>query len=258
MKRLWIGLCIMLLFAVPLAVSAQGGGDDDDDDSTPPENLIEYGASVSGEITNREFEQIYVFEGVEGDVVVITMSRANEVDGLDPYLYLTTDDNELLAQNDDASSVDSRIVYRLPSDGIYQIVATRLGDRTGTSAGEYVLDLEKPPVSTTGVVIEGTLLSRDASNFHVIVPEEDGLYTITYKHVSGNYYPNILVQSLTEGDYYYEEIATLTGQELQGGSLTFTLTADRIYILSTQENYYDYDDTTNRRAVYTFEVALAE
>ena len=257
MKRLLIGLCVMVLLVAPMAVYAQDGGGDDGDIPDTPDNLIEYGASLTGEITNRKFEDIYTFEAEAGDVIVITMSQANDIDGLDPYLYLTTEDNELLAQNDDSSSLNARIVFRVPNEGTYQIVATRLGDRTGSSQGEYVLDLEKPQVSTTDVVIEGTLLSRTASNFHVFVPEEDGLYTITYRHVTGNYYPNIQVQSLVEDNYYYEEVGTLTGRELQGGSLTLEFTADNIYIFSTQENYYDYEDT-NRRAVYTIEVTLNE
>ncbi len=260
MKRFLVGLCVMMLLILPMTALAQdGGGDGDDDPTTPPGELLEYGASVSGEITNREFEHLYYFEASAGDVIVISLSQANEFDGLDPYLYLTTEDNELLAQNDDSGSVNARIVYRIEEDGLYQIVATRLGDRTGSTTGEFILDLEQPQVAGADVVIEGTLLSRTETNSHVFVPEEDGVYTITYTHVTGNYYPNILVQSLAPNDYYYEEVGILSAPELIGGSLTIALTADQVYILSTQENYYVYDyDSTAQRAVYTLEVNLAE
>lgn len=255
MKRFIIGLCVLFLLVMPMAAYAQDGGGDDDEPT--PDDLIEYGASLTGEITNSKFEDVYLFAAEDGDVIVISMTRTNDNDGLDPYLYLTTEDNELLAQNDDANSVNARIVYRIQEAGTYQIVATRLGDRTGSSVGEYVLDLEKPQVSGTDVVMEGTLASRYDSNFHVYIPEEEGVYTITYRHISGNYYPNFVAQSLVEESYYYEEIGIITSRQLQGGSLTIELSPDSIYIFSTQENYYDYEDV-NHRAVYTIEVTLAE
>lgn len=256
MKRFLVGLCVIMLLILPMSALAQDGGDGDNPE-TPPKELLEYGASVSGEITNSDFEHLYYFEGTAGDVVVISLSQANEVDGLDPYLYLTTEDNELLAQNDDGGSLNARIVYRIQEDGIYQIVATRLGDRTGTTTGEFVLDLEQPPVAETDTVIEGTLLDRTVVNSHVIVPEEDGIYTITYKHITGNYYPNIMIQTLAAEDYYYQEVGILTAPQLLGGSLTVELIADQVYIVTTQENYYDYD-YSNQRAVYTLEVTMTE
>jgi hypothetical protein len=105
---------------------------------------LAYGDEFTGELTDDANEQVWTFEGSEGDVVTITMIS----DDFDPLLELYTaagyEDNDApLLVNDDAESfelgTDSQIPgFQLPEDGEYVIVATAFsGD------GEYEISLEE-------------------------------------------------------------------------------------------------------------------
>jgi hypothetical protein len=111
--------------------------------------LIEYGDTVEGEITSDEPYFIYSFEGSEGDVVTISLVDTSRDDTLDPLVILFDEDNIEIVRNDDAGSddlpdnFDSLIdQFELPADGTYYIVATRFGEFTGTSEGDFELTLD--------------------------------------------------------------------------------------------------------------------
>jgi hypothetical protein len=110
---------------------------------------IAYGDTVEGEITDDSYV-VYSFEGLEGDVVTITMIDTSRNDTLDPMVILLDEDLLEITRNDDSGSdelpdrFDSLIDhYELPSDGTYYIVATRFGEFSGTGEGEFELALEE-------------------------------------------------------------------------------------------------------------------
>lgn len=236
-------LVLLLLTMIPAATYAQG-----DDER----KMIEYGDIVEGEITNAQFDQEYFFEGGAGDVVIVQLVAGDLAD-FDPLLYLTTADNEILAQNDDFSGYNSRIIYRLPDDSEYMLVATRLGERTGSGTGAFELTLEEAQVSQLGVTIEGVVESDELTAAHVFVPDEDGVYEIEYNHVRGDFYPNFVVQTIPTDATYYEDVASISGREIIGGTVRLSLEAGQMYVLTFQENYYSYSDTTTQ-AVYTINI----
>jgi hypothetical protein len=235
-------LVLLLLTMIPALAYAQSG------DS----NTIKYGEIVEGELTNIDFDQEYTFEGSEGDVVIVRLIADENAD-FDPLLYLATSDNEILAQNDDFSGYNARIIYRLPDDGEYMIVATRLGERTGYGSGAYELALEDAQISELGVTIEGVVQSDELTAAHVFVPEADGIYDIEYNQVRGGFYPTFVVQTIPDDATYYEEVASISGIEVLGGTVRVPLKADQIYILTFQENYYSYSETSTQ-AVYTINI----
>ncbi|WP_256296101.1 PPC domain-containing protein [Haloarchaeobius salinus] len=95
---------------------------------------IEYGATVSGELTadtpsDPQFEghyEPYTFVGSAGDIVHISMNSP----GGDTYLYLLDEQGNVLEENDDdATSLNSAITgFELPSDGGYVILAASFSD----------------------------------------------------------------------------------------------------------------------------------
>lgn len=111
---------------------------------------LSYGDEVQAELTEGAetdpFRDVpadtHEFTGSAGDRVVITM----ESDPLDTYLLLSKDD-ELVAENDDASGLNSRIETELPENGRYTIWASRYGElmgmTSGETEGEYTLTLEE-------------------------------------------------------------------------------------------------------------------
>lgn len=102
---------------------------------------IAYGDSIVGEISEDEPVQFYVFEGEEGDVVLITMTAEDPRD-LDTTLEVLDSAGNTIAYNDDDTTgevdgTDSFIEVELPEDGVYYIRASRF-----IGEGEYELTLD--------------------------------------------------------------------------------------------------------------------
>jgi hypothetical protein len=248
MKKM-ISLFLMGFFLFS-GVGSLGLAQAQDDDK----NLLAYNDEVEGEITQSDFEDVWFFEGEADDVVVIEMKFV-VTDTLDPYLYLTTTDNKILAQNDDSGSRDSRIIYRLPETDRYQIVATRLGERSGSSSGPYRLSLWQAQVSGTETVIEGITNDRNFTPIHVFIPPEDGVYLIEYAHIRGDYYPNLIIQSIaSEESSYYDEVGGMWAVKMLNATLSMEMSLERIYIFALNENYYNYE-TQSREALYTIKIS---
>lgn len=218
---------------------------------------IAYGETVVGEITNRNFDVVYSFTGESGDLVVINFI-ANASANYDPFLYLTTPDNDIIAQNDDFYSLNSRIVAQLPDDGEYFIIATRRGERSGDGQGGYQLSLENGRSVSIETTIEGQAVMSDVPPIHVFVPETDGEYTLQYHHIRGDYFPQLTVSSINSDYNYEEDIAQLSGRELQGGTLQLILDSDVIYVLTLEQNIHDYSASDGDSALYTLTIQSAE
>jgi hypothetical protein len=247
MKRL-LAVLLLALLSLPVIAQAQ-------DAPTESGNTIAYGETVPGEISNRTFESVFTFEGQAGDVVTIQLT-ASEMASFDPYLYLTTLDNQVIAENDDFFDLNSRIVARLPETASYQIIATRLGERTGNGEGAFNLSLANVPVAEVGVTLEGTIKAESEPPLHVFAADTAGLYTVTYTVISGDYVASVRVEFLADEGGYTEEVASLNAKGLKGGSMTLPLETGGIYILSLGETYFN--DLTAQSAVYTLRVDAVE
>jgi hypothetical protein len=103
---------------------------------------LPYGTPAEGEITNQNVLKYYRFEARQDDIISIRMSRTSNT--LDAYLVLT-DSNlvELITNDDSAGSQNAAIEnYRIPQDGIYYVLATRLDREAGTTSGAFRLELQ--------------------------------------------------------------------------------------------------------------------
>lgn len=139
-------------FTLSLVLAAEGL-------PTPPvatnDSVLEYGASVRGAISNTTYEVEYTFQGSAGDVVSISMTAT--AGDLDPLLVLYGPFGEVLNFNDDVNTVEgnynSALVFRLPQDGEYMILATRFDGDMGGSTGEFVLDLQTTSDTMTVIAL---------------------------------------------------------------------------------------------------------
>gem|GEM_PF-2238314 len=210
---------------------------------------ISIGEAATGFISNEDFEDLYLFEAEAGDIIIIAMTSAENAD-LDGYLYLTTPDNNLLAENDDFNNTDPRIVHQVAESGTYQIVATRFGERTGSSEGGYTLILEQARVVAEDTTIEGRATVGEGAPIHVILPDSAGTYTLNYQHIRGDYFPSIAVYQLDNSYYGYSEpVAMMQGQSLQRGQITFTMELGIVYMVSVEQ--YGYNDNFGAFVDYT-------
>ena len=100
---------------------------------------IRVGASVSGELTDRDPEQedggrydAYVFRAAAGDRFVVTLD-SSDIDPLVRVGRMNGPDFTELANNDDAAGggLNSRLTFTAPSAGEYVIRATGRGRTPG-------------------------------------------------------------------------------------------------------------------------------
>lgn len=87
-------------------------------------------------MTDSTWADVWQFQGTAGQQVTIELRSAE----FDTYLQLLDANNNRLAEDDDSlGDLDSRVIFRLPSTGTYQIVVNNIGDTR--RAGSYSLTL---------------------------------------------------------------------------------------------------------------------
>ena len=108
---------------------------------------IEYNQQQEGSIDAAVPVAAYRFQGSAGETVTATMSRTGG--DLDSYLYLLNGDGDVLNEdnNSGGQNGDAEVTYPLPADGDYVIVATRVGQQSGTTSGSYHLLLTSDRVA---------------------------------------------------------------------------------------------------------------
>lgn len=102
---------------------------------------ISCGTSRSGSLTtddcvfpSKEYYDAWQFSGIAGQTVTISMNST----AFDTYLELHDPSGAYAASNDDTSTTNSRITYRLPVTGTWRIFASSARD---TVTGSYDLSL---------------------------------------------------------------------------------------------------------------------
>lgn len=123
--------------------------------------VLAYGDQISGEVSSSQPRSVYFFQAHRGEVVNVSMRRTSQ--NLDPYLILANEQREILVQQDDdptqTRTLDAAIVnYVIPHTGLYIVVATRYGQEAGTSAGRFLLTLERTPNTERGMSFATALL----------------------------------------------------------------------------------------------------
>lgn len=106
---------------------------------------IAYGNTITGRIDDETPEKLYAFWGVAGDVITVSMNRA---DGdLDPVVsLLNSDQNTMVIDDDSGGGQNARIgEFRIPVTGTYYIRATRYTGTTSSpnTKGSFVLVLAR-------------------------------------------------------------------------------------------------------------------
>ncbi len=251
MKHLFV-LIVMLAVGFGLPNAAPTATAQDDGPRT-----LSYGDEVRGRISNREFEQLYLFEGAQDDIVII---RMDVLEGdFDAYLFLTTLDNDIVAQNDSFGFYNNAtIIFTLPSTATYQIVATRYSGRSGYGDGQFALGLDIAESVELGAAIEGTAAYGETPPFHLFYPTTSTYYTITYTHIVGPYFPDVGISQIDPLYGYGNDSAVMGGAELRSASVTVFLVEGFLYNLGVRESYYNYDVNIGDSAMYVLTITAAE
>ncbi len=125
-----------------------------------------YGDAVDGSINADNYFRAYVLEARAGDEVVITME--NMAGDLDPVILLLDDSLQTIAEHDDisAENTNARLMFTIPVDGFYAILATRYRGEEGTTTGSFLLTLNATNVtlhSRVATLLPSTLLLPEAT-----------------------------------------------------------------------------------------------
>jgi hypothetical protein len=103
---------------------------------------ITIGQTVRGLINNDSAVKTYSLQGAEGKEISVQMRRLSG--DLLTYVYVVAvDSGQTLAQGTDNNGV-AELTTVLPASGSFAVVATRAGQQTGITTGEFTLTIAKP------------------------------------------------------------------------------------------------------------------
>ena len=155
--------CLLLLvLLVPLSRTL--AQPDDDAPTVAPLNI---GATITETITENAIFDWWVIELDAEQTINITMTGA---DGLAPLLGLLNEQSTLVTRSQDGQPNGTvTLSYTAEESGEFRIVATRVGNQSGTTTGRYTLQAGEPstaqPTPTANPYREVTFTCSGADEF---------------------------------------------------------------------------------------------
>lgn len=127
--------------AYTLTIKSQdGGGKDGGGGAAKLHEVGERGLKINGMLSRETKAITYRVKLEGGKTYVIGMVSANQMQ-LDPYIILQDENGKVLAEDDDgAGDLNSRLTFRAPKTGTYQIIARSFG---GVGVGEFTIEVTK-------------------------------------------------------------------------------------------------------------------
>ncbi|MDX2162103.1 MAG: pre-peptidase C-terminal domain-containing protein [bacterium] len=137
-----LSLLIALAFGLAFAVSPQHAAARQE-----PAGTLTYDRPVSGRIDDAAPRAAYLFDGLRGEVVTLTL-RVTDGD-LDPILtVIDGDGNPLAVRDDGGAGRDLRVEFvRIPRSAAYNVIVGRFGIDVGTTSGAFELEISREGVS---------------------------------------------------------------------------------------------------------------
>ena len=127
----------------------------------PNADTLAVGQEVTGTLDDATFRHDYSLELEAGQTVTITMLQRSG--DLDPFLIVLGPSGAELARNDDAVQTLEDYAFNAqigdliaPTNGTYTVRATRFGEETGPSSGEFALRVSSGAPATPAPALEGT------------------------------------------------------------------------------------------------------
>ena len=169
---------------------------------------IEYNETVHSTLAENANEERWEFSGHAGDLILLDM----RADGSNLDCYLTLLDpfgNPLATDDDSGEGLNARIgPYRLPSDGIYTILAGRY-----SGVGSYLLELKNLstiPMISPGKPLTGVLGSGHTTDYFLLPSSAtNALWRLSVSDDQLDTHPYLAL---------YGPSGLLTSTEYEGGS----------------------------------------
>ena len=255
-------LVLMIVFCGSALALAQDAG------------AIAYGDAVEGEISVKDYEAFFRFQGEAGDVVRVGMTPASEPFGWShwyhPALLLLNADGDVIAELHSYES--AALIQVLPATGMYQIIATGWYGRSTDQVGAFELTLEELTELKPGEALEGTASSDKSQHFFV---KADRDFSIAYVLTDGDFRPEVSVGLIADDPYQcsvdstgcssdsggsnLHDVAKLSGAWLQSGRLDVSVkpSVAQLYIIAVDKHEWGHYDRT-RKAEFSLELAFED
>ena len=239
MKRTLLSALLVLSFLIMGSAQAQEGN-----------RPIAYGQTVTGEITNEQFEVPFDFTGSAGDFAVAQLNATDGPRTLGEATLLLLDANRAILASVEDFYPPGTLVFQLPTDGTYTLVATRLGGQAGQDVGGFELRLAKAQVLSANTPVQETVATDDPD---VYVVQARGPFTLAYEKRGGTLSPAIEVYRVS-GVAVWEEVAILHGRQLSAGTMLIQISSNiaaETYLVVAEHADFDYYDEEPVQAEYT-------
>lgn len=198
--RVTVLLCCCLLACAALSAHAQAALPAPDSAGLWPAGegtQIIYGAAVTGELDARTSRQVYLFEGLRGDVISAEMAVTRG--SLLPSLLLADGQGNVLAvrDGDPAPSIGS---LRLPESGVYALVASRFGGAAATTSGQYALSLDRSGASSSsggalryGDSVIAQISDAEPQLYYLFRGQRGDILSVSMQRIAGDLDPQLQV-----------------------------------------------------------------
>lgn len=188
-------------------------------------NPIDYGKTVSGEISDKVKEARYEFAASKGDIAVIQMTPGVDKTLYGAYVKLEDNNGKVLADLA-ALLVFGRlgeiVGAEITADGTYAITVYVDKDWDPTNAGTFDLTLLKAAVLEAGKSVTGEVQSTPKgkrsvySAVYALSSTND--VTLNYSKDKGSYSPSVIVYGVETGNSLFP-LSYMGGQAFSAGSL---------------------------------------
>lgn len=172
---------------------------------------LRYGDSIINRISDMEPQLYYTFQANQGDIISIRMRRVSG--DLDPYLQVVQvhqGNAFVVADNDDviggATPFDAAIEgLVIEETDTYVVIASRYGQASGTSSGNFLLAIEEardsglgnsaraPYPLQFGDTVEGTLTNTQFTRYYRFEAQTNDIVSVRMERVGGGLDPFLVL-----------------------------------------------------------------
>ncbi|NDJ60851.1 MAG: hypothetical protein GYB67_06980 [Chloroflexi bacterium] len=176
------------------------GAQSDPVDLAESAEAIRYGQPVTGSLSFAAPRAVYTFEALRGEVLAVTLTVTAGT--LDPVLTVLDPGGVVLDTRDDSAGARGVTLppLTIPASGTYTVIVARFGMRLGSTAGDYVLTVERVGVSSAsgsalryGDSIINSITDLSPQMYYSFRAERGDIVSVRMQRASGDLDPSLQI-----------------------------------------------------------------
>lgn len=198
--------------------------------------LIEYGQTVNGNISDKDFEVKYDFNAKKGEVFVIEMKTKDRSTLAKPQIIIVASNGDVIADASSNVALGSAyLVGQKMVDDTVTIIATRKDGRSGDGIGDFTLNLISPTLLNVDVPIKETIINNISQYYRINVGTS--ALKLSYMKFDNGFSPEVSINVIND-THGLTSIISLSGKALS--SIQTDLPMDEgIYIVKIGKNDFN-------------------